>query len=100
MMHVGLIMGDHSKTGINTMLNTGTTVGSSCNMFGNGFHPNHIPSFTWGGPDTNYTEYRLDKAIHVAEKVMDRRGVQMTADDKVMMQTVFDSTAEERTIFS
>ena len=67
MMHVGLIMGDHSKTGINTMLNTGTTVGSSCNMFGNGFHPNHIPSFTWGGPDTNYTEYRLDKAIHVAE---------------------------------
>lgn len=95
-MHVGLMMGDHSKTGINTMFNTGTIVGSVCNLFGSGFHSKLVPSFTWGGPDSEYSEYRLEKAIQVSEIVMGRRDVQMTAEDKSMFQTVFDASSADR----
>jgi UDP-N-acetylglucosamine diphosphorylase/glucosamine-1-phosphate N-acetyltransferase len=68
----GLIMGDHSKSGINTMFNTGTVVGFSCNIFGSGFPRNYIPSFTWGGA-ASMEEYTLPKAIQTAEKVFERR---------------------------
>lgn len=68
----GLIMGDHSKSGINTMFNTGTVVGFSCNIFGSGFPRNYIPSFTWGGA-ASMDDYALPKAIQTAEKVFERR---------------------------
>lgn len=70
----GVIMGDHSKTGINTMLNTGTVVGAFANIFGGGFPPKHIPSFSWGGSD-GFERYELDKALATAKKVMERRNV-------------------------
>ena len=69
----GLMMGDHSKCGINTMFNTGTVVGVSCNIFGGGFPAKFIPSFSWGGSD-GFVDYRLDKAIEAANRMMGRRG--------------------------
>ena len=88
---VGLIMGDHSKSGINTMFNTGTVVGISSNIFGSNFPPKVIPSFAWGGSD-GFTEYQLDKAIQVAEKVTMRRGVKFTQTDKKLFEIVFNQT--------
>jgi UDP-N-acetylglucosamine diphosphorylase/glucosamine-1-phosphate N-acetyltransferase len=69
----GLLMGDHSKSGINTMFNTGSTVGAGCNIFGGGFQPKHIPSFSWGGGD-DWALHSFDKFIETAERVMSRRG--------------------------
>lgn len=75
----GLIMGDHSKAGINTMFNTGTVVGVCANVFGGGFPPKHIPSFAWGGAD-GFVSYDFDKAIATAQAVMNRRGVEPDQD--------------------
>jgi UDP-N-acetylglucosamine diphosphorylase/glucosamine-1-phosphate N-acetyltransferase len=87
----GLIMGDHSKCGINTMFNTGTVVGISANIFGAGYPRNFIPSFSWGGPQ-GISVYPLEKAIETAEKVMQRRHVELTHVDKKIMEHVFIST--------
>ncbi len=73
----GLIMGDHSKTGINTMLNTGTVVGVSCNIYGADFPPTFIPSFSWGGAE-RFEKFKTDKAIELAERVFSRRNYKMT----------------------
>lgn len=70
----GLIMGDHSKTGINTMFNTGTVVGVSCNIYGSGFPRNFIPSFSWGSP-LGMKAYNLKKAFQVADAVFKRRDI-------------------------
>lgn len=87
---LGLLMGDHSKTGINTMLNTGTVIGVNCNIYGSGFPPNYIPSFSWGGTDELQT-YRLEKAIETAYKVMARRDVLMTKNDRLVFQYLFEN---------
>jgi UDP-N-acetylglucosamine diphosphorylase/glucosamine-1-phosphate N-acetyltransferase len=71
---LGTIMGDHSKTAINTQLNTGTVVGVSCNIFGEGFPPKFIPSFSWGGA-SGFREYNFEKALEVAGIVMERRKI-------------------------
>ena len=92
---VGLVMGDHAKCSINTMFNTGTVVGVFCNLFGAGFPPRHVPGFSWGGAD-GFAEYRLEKALRVAEAVMARRDVPLTDADRAMLQAVFDATAGER----
>ena len=63
----GLIMGDHSKCGINTMFNTGTVVGVSANIFGAGFPRNFVPSFAWGG-SAGYSTYQLPKVFEVAKR--------------------------------
>lgn len=91
----GLIMGDHSKCGINTMFNTGTVVGVSANIFGEGFPPNFIPSFTWGGKN-ELIEYRFDKAAETAERMMARRNVPFDAVERSLLRKVFDETAAER----
>ena len=83
----GLFMGDHSKCSINTMFNTGTAVGVFCNLFGSGFPPRHIPSFSWGAPDVTY---QLDKALRVAETVMARRGVALTDADRSLLSSIFE----------
>ncbi len=85
---VGLIMGDHSKCGINTMFNTGTVVGISSNIFGGDFPPKVIPSFSWGG-SAGFVEYKLQKAIEVAETVTARRNVTFTQIDKELFKYVF-----------
>ncbi|KPL19207.1 MAG: hypothetical protein AMJ92_04130 [candidate division Zixibacteria bacterium SM23_81] len=94
-MFVGLTMGDHSKSGINTMFNTGTVVGVSCNVYGGGFPPKFIPSFTWGGAE-GLVEYRLDKALETARAVMNRRKIDLTAADEKLIRGIFEATAKER----
>jgi UDP-N-acetylglucosamine diphosphorylase/glucosamine-1-phosphate N-acetyltransferase len=92
---VGLTMGDHSKSGINTMFNTGTVVGVSSNVFGAGFPPKFIPSFSWGGSD-GLEQYDIEKALDVARRVMTRRNVVLSTADEQMLRHVFDVTARER----
>ncbi len=91
----GLMMGDHSKCGINTMFNTGTVVGVSANIFGSGFPRNFIPSFSWGG-SAGMTTYKTNKAFEVAEIVMDRRGIPFTEEDANILEHVFEETAQWR----
>jgi len=87
----GLIMGDHTKCGINTMFNTGTVVGVAANIFGTGFPPVFIPSFSWGGAD-GFTEYRMDKMLETAGRVMERRGMQLSAEDKAILDHIFQNS--------
>tara|TARA_R100001369_G_scaffold20091_1_gene36703 strand:+ start:202441 stop:203613 length:1173 start_codon:yes stop_codon:yes gene_type:complete len=91
----GLMMGDHSKCGINTMFNTGTVVGVSSNIFGSGFPRNFIPSFSWGG-SAGMTTYKTSKAFEVAEIVMKRRNIEFSEDDKEILEHVFEETKKWR----
>ncbi|TFH26925.1 MAG: glucose-1-phosphate thymidylyltransferase [Bacteroidia bacterium] len=91
----GLIMGDHSKCGINTMFNTGTVVGVSANIFGPGFPPTFIPSFSWGGAG-GFSDYKLSKALETASRVMERRELELTREDLVILEHVFHLTKEFR----
>jgi UDP-N-acetylglucosamine diphosphorylase/glucosamine-1-phosphate N-acetyltransferase len=94
-MFVGLTMGDHSKSSINSMFNTGTVVGVSCNVFGTGFPPKYVPSFAWGGSDELST-YDLRKALEVATRVMGRRKLTLSPAEQKVLTTVFELTAAER----
>jgi len=87
----GLIMGDHSKCGINTMFNTGTVVGVSANVFGSGFPRNFIPSFSWGGAG-GFTTYRMNKVLETISLVLERRGIKLSEDDQDILQHIFDQT--------
>lgn len=84
----GLFMGDHSKCSINTMFNTGTVVGVFANIFGAGFPPKFVPSFTWGS-DAGAEIFLIEKALELAEKVMARRGIAMTASDKNILSHLY-----------
>ena len=91
----GLIMGDHSKCGINTMFNTGTVVGVGANIFGSGFPPTHIPSFSWGGAD-GMEEYKFDKMIETASRVYARRNLTVNAVEKDILEKIFKNTEGDR----
>lgn len=92
---LGVIMGDHTKTAINTMFNTGTIVGFSCNIFGAGFPAKYIPSFSWGGSGA-VTTYDLNRSIETANRAMLRRDYSLTESDERLFKKVFDLTAKER----
>ena len=94
----GTIMGDHSKCGINTMLNTGTVIGVSANVYGAGFPRNFIPSFSMGGKD-GFQEYRLKAAHEVAQLVMQRRGIEFDELEQGIMDHIFELTAKYRKSF-
>jgi UDP-N-acetylglucosamine diphosphorylase/glucosamine-1-phosphate N-acetyltransferase len=91
----GLIMGDHSKCGINTMFNTGTVVGVNANIFGAGFPRNFVPSFSWGGA-AGFTTYKLTDAFEVAARVFERRGMEFDDTEKQMLTKVFELTEKYR----
>ncbi|PSQ74514.1 MAG: hypothetical protein BRD39_01795, partial [Bacteroidetes bacterium QH_9_64_21] len=91
----GLFMGDHSKCGINTMFNTGTVIGTNCNLYGSDFPPRYVPPFSWGGA-AGLTEYRLGKACEVAERVMARRDTTFTEADRTLLEALFERTRAER----
>jgi UDP-N-acetylglucosamine diphosphorylase/glucosamine-1-phosphate N-acetyltransferase len=91
----GLMMGDHSKCGINTMFNTGTVVGVSTNIFGSGFPRNFIPSFSWGG-NAGFSTYLTSKAFQTAKIVMGRRNVEFTEQDAKILEHVFEITKKWR----
>jgi UDP-N-acetylglucosamine diphosphorylase/glucosamine-1-phosphate N-acetyltransferase len=89
----GLIMGDHSKCGINTMFNTGSVVGISSNVFGAGYQRNFIPSFVWGGP-SGTKPYHIDRAVAVARKVYQRRGLEFNKIEEEILRDIFNLTKE------
>jgi len=91
----GLMMGDHSKCGINTMFNTGTVVGVSANIFGAGFPRNFVPSFSWGGA-SGFTTYLTSKAFQTAKIVMARRNIEFTEEDAKILEHVFEETKKFR----
>ncbi|MCP4884057.1 MAG: glucose-1-phosphate thymidylyltransferase [Flavobacteriales bacterium] len=91
----GLIMGDHSKCGINTMFNTGTVIGVSANIYGSNFPRNFIPSFSWGGA-AGLTTYALGKAFETAELVIDRKHEDFTDEDRSIMKHIFEISAKYR----
>lgn len=91
----GLMMGDHSKCGINTMFNTGTVVGVSANIFGSGFPRNFVPSFSWGGA-SGFTTYITKKAFETARIAMSRRHVDFTSEDAAIMEHIFEETKKWR----
>lgn len=85
----GLVMGDHTKLAINTMLNTGTVIGCSCNIFGAGFPRTFIPSFRWGGAG-GFRVYDFDKAISTASNMMNRRDKKLSETDIEILKYVFE----------
>ncbi|AEW85816.1 glucose-1-phosphate thymidylyltransferase [Flavobacterium columnare NBRC 100251 = ATCC 23463] len=91
----GLMMGDHSKCGINTMFNTGTVVGVSANIFGAGFPRNFVPSFSWGGA-SGFTTYLTEKAFQTAKIVMSRRNIEFSEQDVEILEHVFEETKKYR----
>jgi UDP-N-acetylglucosamine diphosphorylase/glucosamine-1-phosphate N-acetyltransferase len=91
----GLMMGDHSKCGINTMFNTGTVIGVSTNIFGSGFPRNFVPSFSWGGA-SGFTTYITKKAFETAKIVMGRRKIEFTEEDAKIMEHIFEETKKFR----
>lgn len=91
----GLILGDHSKCGINSMFNAGTVIGVCSNIFGAGYPRNFVPSFAQGGV-AGYQTHRLKAALSTAEMVMKRRNRELTEDDKIILEKVFELTQENR----
>ncbi len=85
----GLIMGDHSKTAINTQLNTGTVVGVAANIFKSGFPPNLVENFSWGGMKGD-EKFKLEKSYEVAEKAMERRKIPITEADKDILKYIYN----------
>lgn len=91
----GLMMGDHSKCGINTMFNTGTVVGVSSNIFGSGFPRNFVPSFSWGGA-AGFTTYVTKKAFETAKLVMGRRNIEFDEKEAAILEHIFEETKKWR----
>ncbi len=91
----GLIMGDHSKCGINSMFNTGTVVGVSANIYGDGYPRNFIPSFSWGGAH-GFSTYKIEKSFETAERVMARREKTLDEQDKAILSKIFELSAKHR----
>jgi UDP-N-acetylglucosamine diphosphorylase/glucosamine-1-phosphate N-acetyltransferase len=91
----GLMMGDHSKCGINTMFNTGTVVGVSTNIFGSGFPRNFVPSFSWGGA-SGFSTYITKKAFETARIAMARRHVDFDEKEAKILEHVFEETKKWR----
>lgn len=91
----GLMMGDHSKCGINTMFNTGTVVGVSANIFGGGFPRNFIPSFSWGG-SAGFTTFQMNKVKEVTAAVMKRRGKEFDEKEQKILEYIFEESKHYR----
>lgn len=91
----GLMMGDHSKTAINTMLNTGTVIGVNCNIYVPGFPRNFVPSFSWGGA-SGFSTYLPKKAFEAAKVMMARRGVEFDEKEAKILTHVFELTQKWR----
>lgn len=93
----GLYMADYSKSGINTMFNTGTVVGVHANVFGAGFQEKFVPSFSWGGKAEGYNTYRLDKAMLVAGKTVESKNRIFTEHDRGILNEIHKRSALYRT---
>jgi UDP-N-acetylglucosamine diphosphorylase/glucosamine-1-phosphate N-acetyltransferase len=94
-LFVGLFVGDHSKSGIGTVFNTGSVLGVCSNIFGADYPPKYMPSFVWGG-SRGFVEHELPKAIETARRSMARRGKTLDEHGETVLRTVFELTAGER----
>jgi UDP-N-acetylglucosamine diphosphorylase/glucosamine-1-phosphate N-acetyltransferase len=92
---LGLMIGDHSKSAINTMFNTGSVIGFSCNIYGSGFPDKYVPSFTWGGSELSI-EYDLQKAIGTAKIVLSRRKINFEQEEEKLFNEIFELTKSNR----
>lgn len=92
---VGCLIGDHTKVGIGSTINTGTVIGTGCNIFGSGFPKKYVPAFSWGN-GAHLGEHRLDKMLETARTAMERRSIQLTESYEVLLRSVFQQTAAER----
>lgn len=90
----GLLMGDYSRCGIGSLLNTGTVIGASCNIFGAGFPPKFVPSFSWAGAD-KVERYRIEQALRDIETWMQFKGQQMTETDRQVLEFLFAKFADD-----
>jgi UDP-N-acetylglucosamine diphosphorylase / glucose-1-phosphate thymidylyltransferase / UDP-N-acetylgalactosamine diphosphorylase / glucosamine-1-phosphate N-acetyltransferase / galactosamine-1-phosphate N-acetyltransferase len=93
---VGVTIGDHTKTAINSVFNTGTVVGVASNIFGAGVPPKFVPSFSWGASGEKFTTYDIGRAVEVARHVMARRKVVLSESEKALFKKIFELTNEER----
>lgn len=84
----GLIMGDYSKSAINTQFNTGTVVGVAANIFQSGFPPNLVKHYSWGGKSDSPV-FIFERACEAAEKMMERRKVELSSIDKKILEHIF-----------
>ncbi len=84
---IGSFIGDHAKTGIGALLNSGTFIGVSVNHYGAGLPPKHVPDFSWGGAE-GYVDYDIEKAIATAKTVMSRRGLQMLPEEEALLRSI------------
>jgi len=91
----GCLLGDHVRTGIGTLLNTGTVVGAGSSLFGGGMPPRDVPPFSWGGR-RELAEYDIDRFLETAARVMARRGVDLTAGMRRLYRRAFRDTARLR----
>ncbi len=98
-MKVGSFIGDHTKTGIGTLLNTGIQIGFSANLYGGTlFEQKFIPSFAWGKPE-RMVPYRVDKAIEVAKAVKSRRGRKLSSAEEKLFRQIYEKTEKQRQAF-
>ncbi len=88
-LFMGAIIGDHTKIGINTMLNTGTFIGIGCNVLGGGYMPKYIPPFSWGVGE-NSKKYNLEKAVSTAKICMARRKLEMNKDYETLFRQAYN----------
>lgn len=96
LIKVGAFIGDHVKTGIGTLLNTGISIGFAANLFGGGMiEQKYIPSFFWGSAEKQ-EEYQLKKALETARIVMKRRNVELGIDEENLFKKIFQLTEKER----
>jgi hypothetical protein len=91
LMKVGCFLGDHVKTGIGTLLNTGTVVGAGSNLFGGRMPPTYVPPFSWGSGE-ELTEFRVDKFLEVAAMAMGRRGLKLEGEMEALLRNAWAST--------
>lgn len=95
LLKVGCFIGDHVKTGIGTLLNTGAVIGAGSNVFGGLMCPVHVPPFSWGAGE-QLVEFRLEKFIEVARAAMARRDVELTDGMRELLARAWEATRGER----
>jgi UDP-N-acetylglucosamine diphosphorylase / glucose-1-phosphate thymidylyltransferase / UDP-N-acetylgalactosamine diphosphorylase / glucosamine-1-phosphate N-acetyltransferase / galactosamine-1-phosphate N-acetyltransferase len=86
---LGCLLGDHVKTGIGLLLNTGTVVGAGSNLYGAAMPPTFVPPFSWGTGE-ELTEYRVDKFLEVAERAMGRRQVELSEAQREQLRRAWE----------
>ena len=88
----GLIMGDHSKIGVNCMINTATVIGVGVNLHGAGFPRQFVPCFCEGSPTSGFSQVPLKKFLDTAQRVMSRRDLSLTPADASLLTHIYASS--------